>query len=305
MGQIAHAQQPQQHLSLQHQQQLRLQQQQQAQQQAQQVAREQAMKAHLMHQQASAPGRGAAPGAAAAAAAAAAQRGLPGSTAGMTSGQAALANADAAAAKAKNSRIVAGPPGSTIRPPGIHPAILQHPALGLQQLQQQQQQQQQQLAEAAKKRKRADSYLLPPPPEALSMESVFARIRMANDGMLPPAAGSAAAAAAAAGESTEGPSLSVEYILNKPEYQRAAAAAAAAGKAGAGGAAGLKGGRGRDGRRDDEGHVLPESQLRRLMELQGLNKVRHSTCECAGNSRCSAEMSMQSTCPAIFFIMQI
>jgi hypothetical protein len=36
----------------------------------------------------------------------------------------------------------------------------------------------------------------------------------------------------------------------------------------------VKAGKGRDGRRDDESRVLPESQLRRLMELQGLNKVR-------------------------------
>jgi hypothetical protein len=153
--------------------------------------------------------------------------------------------------------------------------LQQQGTLGLQQhqLQQQQlQQQQQQLAEAAKKRKRADSYLLPPPADALSMEAVFARHRMANDGMLPTATGTAAAAAA--GEGTDGPSLSVDKILNMPEYQRAAAAAV---RPGPGGAAGLKAGRGRDGRRDDESHVLPELQLRRLMELQGLNKVRRSS----------------------------
>jgi hypothetical protein len=138
-----------------------------------------------------------------------------------------------------------------------------------------QQQQQQQLAEAAKKRKRADSYLLPPPDGALSLEQVIGRQRMGNDGM-------AAAAAAAPGAGTDGPALSVDEILRRPEYQRgAAAAAAAAGKPGPGGAAGLKAGRGRDGRRDDESRVLPESQLRRLMELQGLNKVRGSTCGCA------------------------
>ncbi|WIA12092.1 hypothetical protein OEZ85_012168 [Tetradesmus obliquus] len=195
----------------------------------------------------------------------------------MTSAQAALASADAAAAKSKKGPIVAGPPApSMARPPGV--AMLQAGALSLQQQQhlQQQQQQQQQLAEAAKKRKRADSLLPPPPEDALSMEAVFGRARMGGGTAalagLPGIPPSVSAAAGALG--TDGPALSVDEILRRPEYQRAAAAAAAAaGKPGAGGAAGLKGGKGRDGRRDDEGRVLPESQLRRLMELQGLNKA--------------------------------
>jgi hypothetical protein len=155
--------------------------------------------------------------------------------------------------------------------------MLQAGALGLQQ-QQLQQQQQQQLAD--KKRKRPEPLPLPPPPEdALSLEGVFARARMGGGtaalaGLpgMPPSV-TAAAAAAAGGLGTDGPALSVDEILRRPEYQRAAAAAAAAGKPGAG-AAGLKGSKGRDGRRDDESCALPESKLRRVMELQGLNKVR-------------------------------
>lgn len=69
-------------------------------------------------------------------------------------------------------------------------------------------------------------------------------------------------AAGAAGP-VDGPAVSVDDILKKYEAAKAKAAA---------GTKGSKAG-GKDSKRDDESRLLPESQLRRLMELQGLSKV--------------------------------
>lgn len=73
---------------------------------------------------------------------------------------------------------------------------------------------------------------------------------------------------AGGGPAVDGPAVSVDEILKKYEAAKAKAAAAGPkpGKAG-----------GRDRRADDEHRLMPDSQLKRLMELQGLHKVRGRT----------------------------
>lgn len=68
-----------------------------------------------------------------------------------------------------------------------------------------------------------------------------------------------------AGAPVDGPAVSVDDILKKYEAAKAKAAATAGPKPGKTGT--------RDGKRDEETRLLTDSQLKRLMELQGLNKV--------------------------------
>lgn len=92
---------------------------------------------------------------------------------------------------------------------------------------------------------------------------VISRAQMGGVGRPLPSMPGAAAAAAGAGPGTDGPSVSVDEILKRPEYQKGSSSSSAAAK-----------GRGRSGGRvEDEGRVMPEAKVKRLLELQGLNKV--------------------------------
>eukprot|EP00775_Hariotina_reticulata_P013016 gene13016-13145_t len=125
---------------------------------------------------------------------------------------------------------------------------------------------------ATKKRKLEQLPMVPD--EAISFNDVLLRRQQAPAagggllGALAGFAGSGAAAGAGAGGSSaaglDGPSLSVDEILRRPEFQRGKAGPAAASSSAV-------------GRRleDDEARVLPEGQLRRLLELQGLQKGGH------------------------------
>lgn len=92
---------------------------------------------------------------------------------------------------------------------------------------------------------------------------VISRAQMGGAGRPLPGMPGAAAAAAGVGPGTDGPSVSVDEILKRPEYQKGPSSSSAAAK-----------GKGRSGARvEDEGRVMPEAKVKRLLELQGLSKV--------------------------------
>lgn len=145
---------------------------------------------------------------------------------------------------------------------------------------QQQQQQQQQKAAAAQssaksgsegpaaKRQKASEQLPPAPDDAVSLYDVLYKASKAGVNLQAstPAPSSAAAAAAGGGggaSAAEGPSTSIEELLRRAEHAGRAVPDALAAR-GWGGA--------------DEEHLISDAALRRLMELQGVNKVGGLCC---------------------------
>jgi hypothetical protein len=141
---------------------------------------------------------------------------------------------------------------------------------------QQQKQQQQQKAAAAQsaaksgsdgpaaKRQKASEQLPPAPDDAVPLYEVLYKASKAGVNLQASAAAAGAAAGAAGAVSAaEGPSTSIEDILRRAEYAgRAVPDAVAA--------------RGRGGSDDEQ--LIPDAALKRLMELQGLNKVGGCCC---------------------------
>jgi len=122
-------------------------------------------------------------------------------------------------------------------------------------------------ATADTKRAKAADVLPAAPDDAVSLQEVLRKA--ARAGGLPAVtnAGPAAAAVAASGAAAEGPSSTIDEILRKAETQVKADAAAAA-------AVGSGAIRGRVGERaTDDSKIISDFALRRILELQGLNKV--------------------------------
>lgn len=199
-----------------------------------------------------------------------------------------------------NKHMSAVRPGQQLqqpRPAGVHPSQLLQQQLQQQQQQrnqqlvaaQQAQQQQQQKAAAAaaskpagegapaKRQKTADAFP-PAPDDAQSLYEVLYKAEKAGAGILKSAAAAsaaaaataagasvsvaAAAAAAATGSAADGPVTGVDEILRRAEAQAARAAAEPAGR----GRAGAE-------KAADDDKLMPDSAIKRLLELQALNRV--------------------------------